>query len=73
MSDDSKPIHEFDLIWLEGTIYNIGFERELNEWWKFLKQGGYIAVSKASWFTEKRPRSLRILAERLSRNGHNSQ
>lgn|GEM_PF-6939003 len=32
MSDDSKPIHEFDLIWLEGTIYNIGFERELNEW-----------------------------------------
>lgn len=46
---------ELDLIWSEGAIYNIGFERGLNEWRKFLKPGGYIAVSDASWFTEKRP------------------
>jgi len=46
---------ELDLIWSEGAIYNIGFERGLNEWWKFLKTGGYIAVSEVSWFTEKRP------------------
>jgi len=45
---------ELDLIWSEGAIYNIGFERGLNEWRKFLKTGGYIAVSEASWFTEKR-------------------
>jgi SAM-dependent methyltransferase len=37
---------EFDLIWSEGAIYNIGFERGLNEWRKFLKPGGYIAVSE---------------------------
>jgi SAM-dependent methyltransferase len=49
---------ELDLIWCEGAIYNIGFERGLNEWRKFLKTGGYIAVSEASWFTEKRPAEI---------------
>ncbi len=48
--------HEsLDLIWSEGAIYNIGFERGLDEWRKFLKKGGSIAVSEASWFTEERP------------------
>ena len=46
---------ELDLIWSEGAIYNIGFERGLNEWRNFLKKGGYIAVSEASWLTEERP------------------
>jgi ubiquinone/menaquinone biosynthesis C-methylase UbiE len=49
---------EFDLIWSEGAIYNIGFERGLNEWRKFLKQGGYIAVSENTWFTEERPAEI---------------
>ena len=44
-----------DLIWSEGAIYNIGFERGLVQWRKFIKPGGFIAVSEASWFTEKRP------------------
>ena len=42
---------EYDLIWSEGAIYNIGFERGLKEWSKYLKKGGYIAVTDASWFT----------------------
>jgi len=46
---------ELDLIWAEGSIYNIGFERGLKEWRRFLKPGGFIAVSEASWFTEERP------------------
>jgi ubiquinone/menaquinone biosynthesis C-methylase UbiE len=49
---------ELDLIWSEGAIYNIGFERGLNEWRKFLKPNGYIAVSEASWFTEERPNEI---------------
>ena len=46
---------ELDLIWSEGAIYNIGFERGLNEWNRFLKRGAYIAVTEASWFTDDRP------------------
>ena len=46
---------ELDLIWSEGAIYNIGFERGLNEWRKYLKMGGYIAISESSWFTDERP------------------
>jgi len=46
---------ELDLIWSEGSIYNIGFERGINEWHEFLKTGGFIGVSEASWFTEERP------------------
>jgi len=49
---------EFDLIFSEGAIYNIGFERGLKEWSKYLKKDGYIAVSDASWFTEKRPSEI---------------
>ena len=49
---------ELDLIWSEGAIYNIGFERGLNEWRKFLKTGGFVAVSEASWFTSERPAEI---------------
>ena len=49
---------ELDLIWSEGAIYNIGFERGFNEWRKFLKQGGYIAVTENTWFTEERPAEI---------------
>lgn len=59
-SMENLPFHdeELDLIWSEGAIYNIGFERGLNEWRKFLKTGGFIAVSEVSWFTGERPREI---------------
>ncbi|NMC42134.1 MAG: class I SAM-dependent methyltransferase [Bacteroidales bacterium] len=49
---------ELDLIWSEGAIYFIGFERGLREWRRFLKPGGYVAVSEASWFTAERPEEI---------------
>jgi ubiquinone/menaquinone biosynthesis C-methylase UbiE len=59
-SMDNLPFQneELDLIWSEGAIYNIGFERGLNEWRRFLKTGGYIAVSEVSWFTDERPAEI---------------
>ncbi len=59
-SMDNLPFQneELDLIWSEGAIYNIGFERGLNEWRKYLKKGGYIAVSESSWFTDERPAEI---------------
>lgn len=50
--------NSLDLIWSEGSIYNIGFERGLREWRKFLVTGGYIAITEASWFTEERPAEI---------------
>jgi ubiquinone/menaquinone biosynthesis C-methylase UbiE len=59
-SMDNLPFqeNELDLIWSEGAIYNIGFERGLKEWRKYLKTGGYLAVSESSWFTDKRPAEI---------------
>ena len=59
-SMDNLPLQneKLDLIWSEGAIYNIGFERGINEWRTFLKKGGFIAVSEASWFTEERPAEI---------------
>lgn len=59
-SMDDLPFQdeELDLIWSEGAIYNIGFERGLNYWKRFLRKGGYLAVSEASWFTDERPEEI---------------
>ncbi|TKG90770.1 class I SAM-dependent methyltransferase [Puteibacter caeruleilacunae] len=58
MDNLSFQDEELDLIWSEGAIYNIGFERGLQEWRKFLKKDGYIAVTEVSWFTDERPAEI---------------
>ncbi|MGB5395386.1 MAG: class I SAM-dependent methyltransferase [Lutimonas sp.] len=59
-SMDELPFHkgEFDLIWSEGAIYNIGFENGLKKWWDYLKIGGYLAVSEITWITQSRPKEI---------------
>lgn len=44
-----------DLIWSEGAIDNIGFGEGLKHWRGFLKDGGYVAVTCPSWFTQEHP------------------
>ena len=41
----------FDLVWSEGAIYLLGFERGLETWRRFLKPGGFVAVSECTWLT----------------------
>jgi len=38
------PDESFDIIWSEGSIYAIGFERGLLEWRQFLKPGGFMVI-----------------------------
>jgi ubiquinone/menaquinone biosynthesis C-methylase UbiE len=48
----------FNIIWSEGAIYHIGFEKGLLQWNRFLKEGGYLVVSEISWTTDKRPQEV---------------
>ena len=49
---------EFDVIWSEGAIYNIGFETGIKKWQRFLKPDGILAVSEITWLTDSRPVEL---------------
>ncbi len=50
-SMDSLPFstEEFDVIWSEGAIYNMGFEAGISAWSRFLKPGGKLIVSEITW------------------------
>lgn len=59
-SMDELPFEDnsLDLIWSEGAIYNMGFQKGLQAWRRFLKPGGIIAVSEITWLKDKRPAEL---------------
>ena len=59
-SMDDLPFEpgEFDIIWSEGAIYNIGFANGIQYWKKFLKDGGYYALSEITWTTNSRPEEI---------------
>jgi len=42
--DMEFPEESFDIIWAEGSIHVIGFERGLQEWKQFLKPNGFMVV-----------------------------
>jgi SAM-dependent methyltransferase len=54
---DFSP-EQFDLIWSEGAIYIMGFEQGLTACRPFLKPGGYMAVTEASWFRPDQPQEV---------------
>ena len=41
------PDRSFDIIWAEGSIYNIGFARGIREWKRFLKPNGQMVIHDA--------------------------
>jgi SAM-dependent methyltransferase len=59
-SMDKLPFgdEEYDVIWSEGAIYNIGFERGVKAWKRFLKTEGLLVVSEITWLTAERPWEL---------------
>mgnify|MGYP006302527573 CR=1 FL=1 len=59
-SMDNLPFEEaaYDILWSEGAIYTIGFERGVQDWRRFLKVGGFLVVSELTWITASRPSAL---------------
>ena len=49
----------FDLIWSEGSILIIGFEKGLREWKQLLADKGYLVVSELSWLRDDIPLEVR--------------
>ena len=44
MFDMDFADESFDIIWSEGSIYAIGFEKGLKEWKRFLTPGGFMVI-----------------------------
>ncbi len=55
--------NSFDLIWSEGAIYIIGFEKGLREWRRLVTEKGYIVVSELSWLRPDLPEEARTFME----------
>ncbi|MBN1594765.1 class I SAM-dependent methyltransferase [candidate division FCPU426 bacterium] len=53
------PERHFDIIWSEGAVYQMGFENGLRTLGRFLKPGGYFALTEAVWLRPDPPRELR--------------
>jgi len=58
MDDLPFPRNFFDMIWSEGAIYHIGFERGLKQWGTLLKRRGHLVASEISWTSNERPQYL---------------
>jgi ubiquinone/menaquinone biosynthesis C-methylase UbiE len=56
-SMDKLPFKKesFDLLWSEGAVYVIGFEKGLSYWHQFLKKDGYACVSELTWLSNEPP------------------
>jgi len=59
-SMEELPFEEaaFDIIWSEGAIYIMGFEAGIKQWKRFLKPGGYLALSEITWLPHERPEEI---------------
>jgi ubiquinone/menaquinone biosynthesis C-methylase UbiE len=59
-SMDNLPFEagQFDIIWSEGAIYNMGFKAGVRDWRRFIKPGGYLCVSEVTWITDQRPKEI---------------
>jgi len=52
------PEESFDIIWAEGSIYIIGFERGLKEWRTFIKSHGFLVVHEMTWLKPNPPKEI---------------
>jgi len=49
------PDESFDIIWAEGSVYNIGFDRALQEWRRLIRPGGFLVIHEAVWLEPDPP------------------
>ncbi|MFD8849333.1 GNAT family N-acetyltransferase [Streptomyces sp. NPDC059604] len=52
LSGPDFPDGSFDLVWAEGSAYNIGFDTALRDWKRLLAPGGSLVVTDCVWTTD---------------------
>ncbi|MBW2038309.1 MAG: methyltransferase domain-containing protein [Deltaproteobacteria bacterium] len=52
------PDESFDIIWAEGSIFIIGFERGLKEWQRLIKPNGFLVVHEMTWLRPDPPQEI---------------
>jgi len=52
------PEESFDIIWAEGSIFIIGFERGLKDWRRFLKPRGFLVFHEMTWLRPNPPKEI---------------
>lgn len=52
------PDESFDILWAEGSIFIIGFERGLKEWQRFLKPDAFLVVHDMIWLHPDPPQGI---------------
>ena len=50
------PDESFDIVWSEGSIFNIGFTRGLKDWRRLLRPEGFLVVHEMVWLRPDPPR-----------------
>jgi len=58
MFEIKYPEEFFDIIWAEGSIFVVGFEKGLSEWKKYIRPNGYLAVHEMTWLKENPPKEI---------------
>jgi SAM-dependent methyltransferase len=48
----------FDVIWSEGSMHVLGFERALDEWRRFIRPGGFLVVHEMAWLRPDPPAAV---------------
>jgi ubiquinone/menaquinone biosynthesis C-methylase UbiE len=51
MAELPYPDESFDLVWAEGSVYNIGFDKALCLWRRLIAPGGALVVTECEWAT----------------------
>jgi SAM-dependent methyltransferase len=52
------PDESFHIMWSEGSIHVIGFEKGLKEWRRFIRPAGFLVVHDMIWLRPDPPREI---------------
>ncbi len=58
MKDLARISPIIDLVWSEGSAYNMGFANALEMWSRAIPRGGFAVVSELSWLRAQRPAAV---------------